>query len=264
MNTAVTAERIYVVITMSRSGHNAVINWIARQSEQPCLRIAGLRMQVPNDTPLDLKSVPQAHEYWWYERGRPGVRNDQRWSDANSVSVKTLILSYEDRWPEDVGRYNGDLPLGSVRYVVIVRDYLNWISSHFKRNRMVTDEEIQQWVASAELLINDPTVIPICFDHWFSNLEARKDIAQRLGIDFNDVGLNDVIDIGGGSSWNATTYNGRAQEMDVLFRWMEFYESKKFSDLAWSNKKAIEINHRLFGKLHKDNGVFPTTSLKEQ
>ena len=71
-------------------------------------------------------------------------------------------------------------------------------------------------------------------DKWFSSKAYRKKVANRTGLEFTDAGLNDICSIG--SSFNNRSYQGKAQQMDVLNRWKEFDKDVEFNNILDDNE----------------------------
>jgi hypothetical protein len=67
-------------------------------------------------------------------------------------------------------------------------------------------------------VMNDPDIVAINFNRWFTSKEYRKRLTARLDIPFNDEGLSDII-WPGVSTFDGSGYDGRAQQMKVLERW---------------------------------------------
>ena len=58
----------------------------------------------------------------------------------------------------------------------------------------------------------------VYFDAWFSGPEYRRDVAGRLGVEFTDRAFSRVSNVGGGSSFDQTRFDGNNTGMGVLER----------------------------------------------
>ena len=87
--------------------------------------------------------------------------------------------------------------------------------------------------------------IDISYNEWFSSIEYRKLICQKLDLNFSDKGKEDVSTFGNGSSFDFTSKNGDASSMDVLSRWESFIDNPKFKKII-SNKKIPYYSKKYF------------------
>jgi len=67
----------------------------------------------------------------------------------------------------------------------------------------------------------------ISFDAWFSNQNYRKQISQKLNLEFTDAGFSKISNKGGGSSFDKTSFDGNNQMMNVLNRKANLKESEQ-------------------------------------
>ena len=111
------------------------------------------------------------------------------------------------------------------------------------------DEEVQRiWKQYASMALNpDSNVVVALYDKWFASEDYRYDLIDTLnrkfewGLVYSEEGLNRVSPIGCGSSFDGDTYDGRAQEMNVLRRHYQVPPMLIPDDL-------LELNDKVFGE----------------
>jgi len=96
--------------------------------------------------------------------------------------------------------------------------------------------------------ISDVDIIDINFNQWFSNKEYRSYICQKLNIDKDDIGLNEVPNYRHGSSFEKLSYNGNAQKMKVLERYKQVKNKRKYVE-GMSINNALTLSDRYFGTI---------------
>src|SRR6056297_908003 len=76
------------------------------------------------------------------------------------------------------------------------------------------------WLADGSY--GDIERISINYDKWVKDRQYRNLLAKRIGWDNeNELGRNVVSGHGSGSSFDGTSYNGKAEEMNTLDRWKQ-------------------------------------------
>ncbi|MDJ0556303.1 MAG: hypothetical protein QNJ68_18070 [Microcoleaceae cyanobacterium MO_207.B10] len=90
--------------------------------------------------------------------------------------------------------------------------------------------------------------ICINYNQWFVDIEYRRNIAEKLQMEFSDVGINKVAGQGSGSSFEGKEFDGKATSMDVLNRWQKFADDPKYRGL-FSNPEICEYSERIFGHI---------------
>ena len=88
----------------------------------------------------------------------------------------------------------------------------------------------------------------ISFNEWFTNKEYRKTIAEKIGLQFSDKGINTIAKYGPGSSFDRTPGGEGAQQIKVLGRWRH-YSGNKFYDDIFKDKELVELSNEIFGKI---------------
>lgn len=217
---------------MQKSGQHAIIRWICRQYPSALHVNCVLRE--------DLEK-PRASNF--YKNG------DLIWSkeitplESTQIDCHTLLWNVEG---EPIEKYN------DWNQIVVVRDPLNLFASRQKRGTTNTSyidaygrdiDPIKVYKQHIEKYTSGDTV-GVNFNYWFKRKEYRRDIARHLHLGFTDIGVNDVLEgkgHGGASSFDRTTYHGKAQEMDVLNRYKDVDVSKLM------DKELLDISRHLFG-----------------
>jgi hypothetical protein len=216
----------YLFIALARSGHHAIINWFCQH-----LRDASFH----NNCNQEL----QYRKLLWY-----GKRTHKVYSFEN-FDLRGYPELYSENDPFD-------------HVIIVHRDPFNWIASSLKKNRAPLDEPfpcgpttpinyLKWWCNSLSRIDMYCQYMEQTFgekDHlgryaydinynlWFFNKAYRKRICDDFGLEFTDAGINDVMRIGKGSSFDGTSFNGRANEMEVLTRWKKYENDPRFWSLV--------------------------------
>ena len=78
-----------------------------------------------------------------------------------------------------------------------------------------------------------PTFVDVVikYNNWFSDAEYRKQIAEELGLNFTDKGINKINLVGEGSSFDGVKYQDNASKMNVLHRYKRYLYDTYFVSL---------------------------------
>jgi len=90
-----------------------------------------------------------------------------------------------------------------------------------------------------------PRKLVVRYNDWFQSEAYRKDLAERLGLEFSDAGLEDVTKFGFGSSFDRQAFHGRAQQMDVMARWRKYENEASYRSLF--DEEMCDLSRKLFG-----------------
>ncbi len=86
----------------------------------------------------------------------------------------------------------------------------------------------------------------IYFNSWFSDQDYRQSISQKLNIEFTDSGFSKVSQIGHGSSFDGTQYDGNNQKMKVLARQRFLNDSERqLLEKILADDELQELAHRI-------------------
>lgn len=203
--------REILVLSLSRSGHHAIINWIAEQ------------------TPGYVFHHNNCTKGW--EQGILKSETGRITTYQNGPESETHIYSIETFDMDDLPKIRQEFD----QTLVIVRDPWNWIASCFKgggegRTQLTTPflnergEEkpgtIELWKKQVRACLGAHTFISVNFNDWTSRSTSyRFFLADRLGIPFTDEGREVMPPFGGGSSFTGMNFQGTASDMGVLERW---------------------------------------------
>ena len=139
------------------------------------------------------------------------------------------------------------IELGEVKTIMILRNPWNQMASHIQW-RPESSPDRRNYVIELisdfqdDYLTGIKDIDFIIYDKWFQDINYRKQISEKLGLEFSDEGLQTVVSIGGGSSFDGIKYNGNAQEMDVLSRY------KQVDNYSMNEFKKSEIGQQLKNK----------------
>lgn len=127
--------------------------------------------------------------------------------------------------------------------IILLRDYRNNLASGLKNwgaRYLKQGDFAKLWLEYAKEIVSSEGInnkVPVIFDRWFVDKEYRAEISNKLNIEFKDDGINDVCRYG--SSFDSTTFDGKAQEMDVLGRWKEYKEENWFWEILPNEAEDI-------------------------
>lgn len=251
------------IVGMARSGIHAIVNWITAQIEgrycfMNCVELKGN----PFEAARPLKS------------GKPYLVNydafDLEREQKGAFSRKDYLLySYEDCFlgmvVSDAFKAHHDRWVGpSARRmdVLVLRDPFNLFASRMKagfvnpdtaEGRVIPWSTARRiWKQYAREFIQGRRYLPhervlISYNDWVTDAAYRRRIAQALGLTFTDAGVDSVPMCAGGSSFDGTAYDGRADEMNTLQRWEHFRDDDAYRALF--DEEMLRFSEEIFGPL---------------
>lgn len=253
--TSIVNHRETRIVGLSRSGNHAIVEWIRRQAEG---RVCFLNCVEPKTNP--------------YQTARPtgdGRRGLASYSEfdieqeaAGCLSKKDLLIfSYEDCFltmvcHRDFERHH-DQWLGASRQrfdVLILRDPFNLFASRLRSQYTgVTPKTmVRIWKQHARQFLGERNYVtqeflPISYNRWTADAGYRRQIAEQLGLRFNDAGSTRVPATGGGSSFDGQRFDGVANVMDVFGRWRHFQDDDEYRRLF--DAETLRLSKSIFGSV---------------
>jgi hypothetical protein len=193
----------FLIAGTKRSGHHAVITWLASQMPETVRHYNDILYEPFSHGEVVCKSRP----------GDTYIGNVEK---RNIYSMEDVPLSNLT-----------NLHKSNLTIVVVIRDIRNTLASDIKAcNPKVVNKHLKKlvgiWRGYVEGYLGSSPEYFILFDRWFKDKSYRRKICYDLNVPFTDKGLNKVPNYGGGSSFDLTKFNGKAQHMDVLNRWVRF------------------------------------------
>jgi hypothetical protein len=243
---------------LQRSGNHAIMNWIAAQSAGICVVLNDCE---PRTNPFD-----SMQEYCEYSDGSL-VTLSHTWDHTSRGLARAgipqrrnlLIHSYEDkelsgdRVPESwIGSSDSQFE------VLIIRDPLNFFASRLRiwdkltglKERHLVAELWKKYAREALGLTSvlEPALrVLIDFGKWKSDVGYRRHIAAKLKIAFSDRGIDSLVEIGPGSSFDSFDYQTRASEMAVNERWKSAIAEDVYKSML-ADGELQDLSVRLFGQ----------------
>jgi hypothetical protein len=244
---------------LQRSGNHAIINWIAQQTSGKCL--------VLNDARPGLNPFETMGEYLEYYNGRLTAL-EYTWNSESRRNIQTriprkrntVIYSYEDKplHVRDAPRFVTWIGQSQRFFdVLIVRDPMNFFASRLRMFDRLSgikdmDELVAMWKAYAREAIGltsnlDPEVkVVVKFNSWFADAKYRKVLASRLGLHFTDRGVDTVVRVGHGSSFDEFAFETQASRMSVNDRWKTFEKNARYRSIL-ADPEMQALSETLFG-----------------
>lgn len=254
--------------SMKRSGHHAVLNWLFAQCNGQ--RICFLNNAVPNANPFMMQNYSQLSNYRLEDHFDPFAEAGG-WLTPKDY----LLYCYEDWRLEDVfserfEQYHDELVGPSdVRYdMIILRDPFNCFASRLKQwwrpwmreqipalnTPLGRRECLDLWKAFAREYLRHTSYrrhhpVAVNYNQWFADAAYRESLADSLGLSFNDGGRDRVMFHGMGSSFNEQSFDGHAEQMQVLDRWQYYREYPVYRNLFAEDRELLDLAAEIFPDL---------------
>jgi hypothetical protein len=249
-------------VGLKRSGNHAVINWIGQQF--PGDRVYFLNNCRPLENPYNTKHSEDSAETIIFHNYRIN-RHTQRFDDKDC-----LLYSYENRSlsevHNEVARNNHDAWVGQSlnRYdILLLRDPFNLIASCLQRdlNQGQNEENLQdrylrlkslwieyarEFIGETNYLLSNKTVIS--FNSWKADKAYRRQLAENLGLEFTDAAVDEVLPVGGGSSFDERQFDGAGGSMELGKRWCRFRTNVFYRNLL-RDGTLWKLSKRIFGPI---------------
>ncbi len=252
------------MIGLSRSGNHAVIEWLRRQmTGSACVLNCAEGKQNPFLTARPTDS------------GAPYFTNDRRFDFAAEQGGRFsrkewLIITYEDSFlghacsDEYEGKHDRWVGRSALRRdVLILRDPFNLMASRLHAGPRFTGvppavamriwkQHARQFTGRPRGLRHDPLLVS--YNAWCASADYRREIAEALGLRFNDAGRERVARCHGGSSFDRLRYDGRASRMPVGERWRRYANDPDYRALF--DSQTLKLAGRVFGELPAARQMF--------
>ena len=211
------------VVAMRRSGHHAIIRWMAGHFNKTIFH---------NDYGQDGSSQPRSNDdhiagiYTFHDEGTGDCR----------------IVNFEDFSVSEAPRPT----------VLVLRDPYNCFASRlkarFELEHALDEVSVTLWLEHAKSFHSNG-VYPISYNRWFIDEEYRARISQELlHRPYSSKHLDRVSQFGLYSSFDGPEYEGRATDMKVLSRWRECVDDPRFAMILKDNE-IRQLTLELFGEL---------------
>lgn len=234
---------VYQVSGMRRSGNHAFLNWLIGQ-------MPGSVAFLNNLGPFQPPEHNEINKLYW-----------QGWQRS------FLVVSYEDQptfktiKPYTAERFG---PAQKEFQILILRDPYNFLASRiawpdaqgasFREKADYRNQIIEMWKEQARRFLEmqhseNPHRIAVSFNHWFADVQYRRQLSEQLQLPFSDRGFHKVTAFGHGSSFDGTRYHGRAQEAPVLERYRQMPEHSHYAlyRKLCRDAELEELGRKIFG-----------------
>ncbi len=252
------------VVGMSRSGNHPIINWIGLQF--PGKRVCLLNSAQPKTNPF-VTGYSGGEGYTIFFNN---FMVNKKWEQRQLFRKKDcLIYSYEDAPLQEViaedFEVNRETWIGKSlkRYdLLVLRDPFNLFASRLRlRAKFNERPDVQRKIPGLVNLWKDyakeylrktnhlkNNLVTISYNSWFSSVDYRRDLANKLEIPFTDRGIEKVVSVGTGSSFDGQEFCRKAGEMKVLERWRHFVDDKFYRSI-FKDIELVELSDEIFGKI---------------
>ena len=273
-------KNLFLVISMSRSGHHPIMEWVYTQFNPGKLFLNYCDFASPQDV-LDNRILYHWNDRKYYTkisdswvkyglvdqklkefvRETEDVRREVINSDKN-----LLIMNFENlnlsQIPMPVDTFTSYFsPFKNRGCILVMRDIYNLIASRLKSGRELSREDIRQknetfqnmisaWKSHAREFLGETNVLPdkilVNFNRWFLDANYRSELTRKLHCDREVADWHTVSTYGGGSSFDKMDLKDDARKMAVLDRWKEYRDDDIFWT-AFDDPELVSLSERIFG-----------------
>ncbi|OZH53967.1 hypothetical protein AFK68_14040 [Hydrocoleum sp. CS-953] len=250
------------VTGMKRTGNHAIMNWVKSQHTG---EVGFLNNVAANENPYRYKYEnlqDNFPEHKW------AIEHNRQQAKGYFIKRDCLIYSYEDfpldQIASDKFEGNHDIYLGksAIRYdLLILRDPFNLLASRLKTSSKVSyflsvnsqnKTMIDLWLDYAKEYLGETNYLKhnkICinYNQWFADIDYRRQIADKLQMEFSDLGIDKVTGFGGGSSFEGKQFDGKGTSMDVLNRWQKVSDNPQYKQFF--DREVLEYSEKIFGHI---------------
>ena len=255
-------ENKHMFVHMKRSGGHAIINWLIQQTRRHSLFVNNVNpVPLPKlDKKSLLWSLRRGSYFYLYKKSKhEKTETTLRWRENLAERTHSfncdLVFNYEHIPLEKLKNFDKINNIKTYKYLIL-RDPFNWMSSLFSRDkkfsysesegghRTFAEDSIKNWKMYAREYLKDSEFININYNEWFTSQEYRKNLCEKLNLEFTDRGFLEVPSAGAGSSFDGIKYDKKSSSMKVLERYKQFdiseyvdeeliYYGKRIFDIEW-------------------------------
>lgn len=225
-----------LLVSTKRSGHHAVIHWLAMQMPETVRHYN------------DMRPGKMVRGIFKHVGGSTGETYEGNDTHTSIYSLEDCPMEWVHKILKALREQGKDLTP-----IIVIRDLRNTVASiikstsrHVLTNRL--DQLIYSWRSYVYRYIKkqNEKEFFIFFDKWFQDKAYREQICESLGIPFTDEGLNQLSTYAGGSSFDGKRFQKNAQEMDVLHRYKVFENDPVYH--KYCTRELLKINEFIFGE----------------
>ncbi|MFV3077179.1 hypothetical protein [Niveispirillum fermenti] len=233
-------DRAFFLFGIRRSGNHALVEWLSRHFA------AGEVLFLNSAEPALFEGGP----------GRLRVDGHKYGQVVPSALQRCLIVSYENCDPAVFPFAWNARVAHRADALLLLRDYPNNAASIARsaRDRPAFAYRFRVrdfpdlWCRYARLVLDGCTPLrPVLFNRWVGDAGERAALSAALGLARSPEVPAAISPIGGGSSFDGLSRDGRAATMDVLRRWPVMLDDPLFRFLMLADETVPALNDALFG-----------------
>ncbi len=255
------------VAGLQRTGNHAIINWLYSQYSEPKCYLNGVEAGLNPFITFSKKGTVRQFDKNFYKKIHI---NAERFGFFSRKAL--LIYYFEDDPLEQVfsdrfERYHDRWVGASAKRfdVLVLRDPFNLFASRIGREEGAGGQKlsfgspgerellISLWKNYAREFLGETSFarhnkVIVNYNRWFSDKSYRAELAAVFGLTLEKDKVDEVLAVGGGSSFDRTSYDSNASEMKVLERWRNFKDDAFFRGL-FKDEELLVFSRRIFGEL---------------
>ena len=232
-------SKAYVILGMKRSGHHAIVYWIANNLSGKSVIYNDCRFGwkgrklMPNPAATPIMQIGKLEE---------------EAVDNHIYNIEDFDICDLDKY--DFRNFHNICDNDYIQFILVLRDPFNWIASSLKTNSDISieiDKRISLWLKQANLFFNKDVyqyIYRLNYNNWFISDEYKKELSKIFQLDSWENNINSTSPRGGGSSFDGMHMKNKAKDMKVLDRWQYYQRTDKFATLFSS--ELIDTGNKIF------------------
>lgn len=228
----------YKVYGLRRSGHHAVLMWLIGMIPKTTLYYNCYLADQKLDRPIT------ANRIQWFQDGR---EKDISEFHPKKREPNTVFWNAEDSFIDpdfNISEYT----FTDSKLLIVLRDPYNLIASRMSFHSKNYEDRIHEIYKHLLIYPETTNVYKINYNYWFSDEVYRKQIAEKLGLNFDDHYLQRLSLSGSSFDKNRNTYENNSQKLKVLERYKNYTEKNNtaYKDYFEKYPELVAIGKEFF------------------
>ena len=252
----VKSDQLIHLIGLKRSGLHALSFWILGHRDRNML-LNNSPVKRPGTGSQMSRTVRTSPLPVMVRQGDEAAtcRNKQEYFEPLPAHVELSIVVFQSQslpYLAAQSQLTAGIDSPQQQQVLTLRDPFNWAASYMKKSQHPDDHKVwpKLWLEYANEFVGNTqyltSPVRVNYNKWFENTDYRKQLSTDLGLDFTDQTLQVVTSHAGGSSFDKTQFDAKAQQMSVTDRWRHYQNDEQYAETFRAHPEILSLALEIF------------------